>query len=287
MSAAKLIQARELFGELESPSLQVLDATAYLRRTIELGPYIVESGRATFEECHIPGAHFADILGDLSDPESPFRFTLPSAELFARGVGALGIGDDSRVVIYAQETPMWATRLWWLFRYFGFDEVRVLDGGLVAWVEAGLPVTTTPSPVMRRVFHAVAHPQLLASKDDVVRVVGGEPACLVNALPAKAFRGEGPGSYSRPGRIPGSVSQPSAELLDATTGRFLGSDELRERLEGPLSIHDRPVIVYCGGGISATVDIFALSLLGRDDVKLYDGSLTEWSADPTLPLVVD
>jgi thiosulfate/3-mercaptopyruvate sulfurtransferase len=287
MSAARLVQARELFGELDDPSLQVLDATAYLRRAIELGPYTVESGLKAFEQRHIPGAHFADVPGDLSDPESPFRFTLPSAELFARGVGALGVGDDTRVVVYAQETPMWATRLWWLFRYFGFEDVRVLDGGLVAWIEAGLPVTTELSSVTPRVFLAVAHPELLASKDDVVRVVGGEPACLVNALPPKAFRGEGPGSYSRPGRIPGSVSQPSAELLDATTGRFLESDELRERLEGPLSIHDRPVIAYCGGGISATVDIFALSLLGRDDVKLYDGSLTEWSADPTLPLVVD
>jgi thiosulfate/3-mercaptopyruvate sulfurtransferase len=287
MSAATLIQARDLFDQLNDPSLRVLDATAFLRREVDGGPYVVESGRASYEEGHIPGALFADVPGELSDPDSPFRFTLPSAARFAYGAGALGVGEDTRVVVYAQESPMWATRLWWLFRYFGFDDVRVLDGGLRAWVDAGLPITSEIALVEAEKFRAVERPELLATKSDVLHVVKGQPACLVNALPTKAFRGEGPGAYSRPGRIPGSVSQPSVELLDATTGRFLETDELRQQLAGPLSVHDQPVIAYCGGGISATVDIFALSLLGRDDVKLYDGSLTEWSADPTLPLIVD
>jgi thiosulfate/3-mercaptopyruvate sulfurtransferase len=287
MSPATLIQADELFDQLDDPSLRVLDATAFLRREIDGGPYVVESGRAAFDEGHIPGALFADVPGELSDPDSPFRFTLPSVARFAYGVGALGVGDDTRVVVYAQESPMWATRLWWLFRYFGFDHVRVLDGGLRAWVDGGLPITSETTLVEPEEFHAEVRPVLVATKEDIVLAVEGQPACLVNALPTKAFRGEGPGAYSRPGRIPGSVSQPSLELLDAATGRFLDSDRLRQKLEGPLAIHDRPVIAYCGGGISATVDIFALSLLGRDDVKLYDGSLTEWSADPTLPLVVD
>jgi thiosulfate/3-mercaptopyruvate sulfurtransferase len=287
MSPATLIEARDLFKEFHDPSLRILDATAFLRRTVEGGPYVVESGRAAFEERHVPRAHFADVPGDLSDPDSPFRFTLPSAERFALGVGALGVGNDTRVVAYAQESPMWATRLWWLFRYFGFDDVRVLDGGLTAWIEAGLPVTTEQSPVTPDVFHAVARHQLLATKDDVEKAVGGEPACLINALPAKAFRGEGPGAYSRPGRIPGSISHPAIEILDDRTGRFIAPDKLSRVLQVPLSVDDRPIIAYCGGGISATVDVFALSLLGRDDVKLYDGSLTEWSADSTLPLVVD
>jgi thiosulfate/3-mercaptopyruvate sulfurtransferase len=286
MSPATLIQVHELFDQLDDPSLRILDATVFLRREIDGGPYVAESGRATFEERHIPGALFADVPGELSDPDSPFRFTVPSVARFAYGIGALGIGEGSHVVVYAQESPMWATRLWWLFRYFGFEDVRVLDGGLRAWVDAGLPVTTERTVIEPEEFRAVAHPELLATKEDVIRVVGGSPACLVNALPPKAFRGEGPGAYSRPGRIPGSVSQPAIELLDEA-GLFLETDVLRQHLEGPLSVGDRPIIAYCGGGISATIDVFALSLLGRDDVKLYDGSLTEWSADPTLPLVVD
>jgi thiosulfate/3-mercaptopyruvate sulfurtransferase len=287
MSPATLIQTRELSARLDDPSLRVLDATAFLRREIDGGPYVVESGREAYNERHIPGALFADVPGDLSDPDAPFRFTVPSAARFAHGVGALGVGESSRVVVYAQETPMWATRLWWLFRYFGFDNVSVLDGGLRAWSDAGLPVSSELTLVEPEEFHATLRPLLLASKADILQVVEGQPACLVNALPPKAFRGEGPGAYSRPGRIPGSVSHPASELLDESTGRFVERDALRQRLEGPLSVTDRPIIAYCGGGISATVDVFALSLLGRDDVKLYDGSLTEWSADPTLPLVVD
>ncbi|MFZ0767811.1 MAG: sulfurtransferase [Acidimicrobiales bacterium] len=287
MSTATLIQSTELFEELSTPSLRVLDATAFLRRKVDGGPYEVESGRSAFDERHIPGALFADVPGALSDPDSPYRFTLPSAERFASGVGALGVGADTSVVVYAQESPMWATRLWWLLRYFGFDDVRVLDGGLTAWIGAGLPITSDVSVVAPHEFRAIPRPELLADKGDVVRVVNGGVVCLINALTPRAFRGEGPGAYSRPGRIPGSLSYPAGELLDATTGRFLKPDELRRILETPLTAKDGPVIAYCGGGISATVDVFALSLVGRDDVKLYDGSLTEWSADSTLPLVVD
>jgi thiosulfate/3-mercaptopyruvate sulfurtransferase len=287
VSPAKLIQAIELFEELDAPSIRVLDATAFLRRKVDGGPYEVESGRSAFEERHIPGALFADVPGELSDPNSPFRFTLPSAEHFAEGIGALGVGVNTSVVVYAQESPMWATRLWWLLRYFGFDDVRVLDGGLTAWIAEGLPISANVDVVAPQDFRATPRPELVANKDDVLNVVNGDVACLINALPPRAFRGEGPGAYSRPGRIPGSLSYPAMQLLDVTTGRFLEFDELHRILEGPLETHVGPVIAYCGGGISATVDVFALSLVGRDDVKLYDGSLTEWSADATLPLVVD
>jgi thiosulfate/3-mercaptopyruvate sulfurtransferase len=286
VSEAQLIQAVELADELDDPSLLVLDATAYLRREVEGGPYVVESGRASFDQRHIAGAVFADVPGQLSDPDSPFRFTVPSSDYFARAVGALGVGEGVRVVVYAQESPMWATRLWWLLRYFGFSDVRVLDGGLAAWMAAGLEVTAQVPVLRERTFVASTRPELLATKSDVIGTIAGEPACLVNALPTKAFRGEGPGSYSRPGRIPGSVSIPSADLLEPSTGRFRDRDELGAILHVAAS-SDEPVVAYCGGGISATVDIFALSLVGRDDVRLYDGSLTEWSADPGLPLVVD
>ena len=135
-----LIEASRLCAELDEPQLRVIDATAFLVREVPDGPYTVESGRRRYDEAHIPGAVFADIPGELSDPDSPFRFTLPRPEHFARAMGALGVGPGTRVVAYAQESPMWASRLWWLLRYFGFDDVRVLDGGLPSWRRAGCPV---------------------------------------------------------------------------------------------------------------------------------------------------
>ena len=284
-SEEKLIDASALSRELDDPQLRVIDSTAFLRREIADGPYRVESGREAYAKAHIPGAVFADIPGELSDPDSPFRFALPTAEYFARAMGALGVGEASRVVAYAQESPMWATRLWWLLRYFGFDEVRVLDGGLTAWRRAGLALSSDLVSVTPARFSARARSELLAVKDDLIAVVGGEPACLVNALTPQAFKGLGPGAYSRPGRIPGSVSLPAQSLLDTETWCFRPRCELAEVLADLLGSDPAvPVIAYCGGGISATVDVFALSMLGRDDIRLYDGSLTEWSADPQLPL---
>ncbi len=283
--SGKLIDPSSLAGELSDPNLRVIDATAFLRREIPDGPYTVESGRESYERAHIPGAVFADIPGALSAPDSPFRFTLPGVQQFEAAMGALGVGESTRVVTYAQESPMWATRLWWLLRYFGFDEVRVLDGGLAAWRRAGLELSAAEVNVAPQVFVARPRPGLLATKDDVAAIVGGEAACLVNALTPQAFKGLGPGAYSRPGRIPGSVSVPAQRLLDPETWRFRPRDELAETLSD-LVASEVPVVAYCGAGISATVDVFALSLLGHDDVRLYDGSLTEWSADPQLPLEV-
>jgi len=280
-----LIDARSLASELGDLRLRIIDSTAFLRREVADGPYTVESGRESYEQAHIPGAVFADVAGDLSDPDSPFRLALPSPARFARAMGNLGVGPGVRVVAYAQQSPMWATRLWWMLRYFGFDDVRVLDGGLTAWRQAGYELSGAQVAVEPAGFVARPRPELLATKKDVIAVTEGEPACLVNALTPEAFKGLGPGAYSRPGRIPGSMSAPAQSLVDTESWRFRPRDELARELSGLLD-PAVPVIAYCGAGISATVDILVLSMLGRDDVRLYDGSLTEWSADLTLPLAI-
>jgi thiosulfate/3-mercaptopyruvate sulfurtransferase len=164
-------------------------------------------------------------------------------------------------------------------------DASVLDGGLVAWTAAGGPVEPGENGYPTASFTARPRPELLASLADVRQLTGTGSACLVNALSPEAFRGEGPGAYSRPGRIPGSVNVPWNGLVDAATNRFRPPAELAAALSGGGVRADQPVIAYCGGGISATVDLFALSLTGRDDARLYDGSLTEWSAHPDLPLV--
>jgi thiosulfate/3-mercaptopyruvate sulfurtransferase len=284
---APLVSPGELRDAVGDARVRVFDATVFLRRDVPGGPYQVASGRAEYACAHLPGAAFADIPGEFSDPGSPFAFTVPAAVRFAAAAGRLGIGDGTHVVAYAQDAPMWATRLWWLLRYFGHDDVSVLDGGLAAWTAAGFPVESGEMRYRPATFTAKPRSELLASRRDVAEIsaAGAASACLVNALTPEAFRGDGPGAYSRPGRIPGSVNVPWSGLVDPATNRFRPVADLAAALAAGGVRADQPVVAYCGGGISATVDLFALSLTGRAEARLYDGSLTEWSADPDLPLV--
>jgi len=280
-----LVRPEALREALGDNRLRIFDASVFLVREVEGGPYQIQSGRARYEEAHLPGAGFADIPGELSGPDARFPFTVPSAEHFAAAIGKLGVGGQHHVVAYAQESPMWATRLWWLLRYFGHDDASVLDGGLAAWSASGGGVEHGSCEYPAATFVPRPRPELLASLADVKAVLDGAPSRLVNALPEPAFRGEGPGSYSRPGRIPGSVNVPWSRLVDETTSYFRPPAQLALAFSGAGVGQDEPVIAYCGGGISATVDLFALFLSGRPDARLYDGSLTEWSADQSLPLV--
>jgi thiosulfate/3-mercaptopyruvate sulfurtransferase len=280
-----LIDTDHLARQLGDPALRVFDATVHLRRKVEGGSYTVESGRETYAQGHIPTAEFADLVGAFSNPDAKFPLIVPSAGQFAREAGKIGIGAGVHVVVYAQGSPMWATRFWWLLRYFGFDAVSVLDGGLTAWVAEGGPIESGAHHYRPERFVAAARPRLMVDREHVRAVVEGHvEAPLVNALSPSTFGGVQPGAYSRPGRIPGSVNLPASSLLTDDL-RFVDLDEMQTRLDtiGLPVDEGRMPIVYCGSGIAATVDLFALALLGRNG-RLYDGSLTEWSADPSLPL---
>jgi len=286
MTHPHLIDAQTLAERLGDEDLVILDCTVVLHRPEGGGPYRAEAQWEAYRDAHIPGAIFADLVSVFADPSARFYFAIPSPDDFAATASAHGIGSGATVVVYAQASPMWATRLWWLLRYHGFDNVYVLDGGLTTWLAAGLPVESgEPRQPMPRPFTVTLRPELLARQADVEGALGDEQTCLVNALTPEAFRGDGVTSYSRPGRIPGSESVPAAALLDPESQRFLPEPQLRQALgryvEAAVS-----TVFYCGGGVSATVDVFAMSLLGRDDVRLYDGSLTEWSANPDLPLEI-
>jgi thiosulfate/3-mercaptopyruvate sulfurtransferase len=276
-----LVDADWVAAHLDAPDVVVLDATTHLVPQPD-HPYDVISGRQDFHAGHIPGAQFADIDGELSDPDHPLHFMLPSPERFADAMAALGVSDHSTVVCYATANHWWATRLWWMLRVFGHDAVAVLDGGFQAWRAAGRAVETGDARGRPRGrFTARLRPELVADRDAVLAAIGAGDTCTVNALRPEQHAGGGNTNYGRPGHIRGSINLPAIDVV-GSDHRFLPADELR-RVLAPALATPR-VITYCGGGIAASSVTMLLMMLGHPDVRLYDASLSEWAPDPALPM---
>ena len=275
---------RWLHDHLNDENLVVVDATNHLPVPTD-GPYVPESGAQTYRAEHIPGALFADLLGDFADPAAAEPWTAPDHERFAAAAGALGIGDGATVVVYDQHDGFWATRFWWHLRYEGFDQVTVLDGGLPAWKAAGFEVTDVVPEPTPRTFTGTRRPGLIRSTDEVAANLDDEGTVLVNVLDEATYRGE-VDTYARRGHIPGSINLPVFTLRDPASGALRPVEELRAEFESAgLLDTDMRVVTYCGGGIAATGVAHALALAGRDDVAIYDGSMTAWAGNPELPLV--
>ncbi len=278
-----LIDTGRLARELGDPLLCVFDCTTHLIPDPKV-VYHVVPGREDFAKGHIPGAQFIDIQKDLSDSSHRFRFMLPSAEQFAAVMGHFGVGEKSRVVLYSTANPWWATRVWWLLRVFGFDKAALLDGGWQKWRREGRPIETGPAkPRPPAQFPVRAPKPLMVGHEEVLRAIGDPRTCTINALLPAQHAGTGGTSYGRPGRIKGSVNMPAAELFDPATGELRAAEELRRRFAETGAL-DKRVITYCGGGIAASADALALVMLGHEDVRLYDASLSEWATDPALPM---
>ena len=281
-----LIETGELETILAVPELRIVDCTTWLKPA-EPGddaPYRVVPGRAEYDAGHIPGAVFLDIQGTISDPDTRLKFMAPSAERFADAMGKLGIGDSSRVVLYSAGSIMWATRVWWMLRAFGFDRAAVLDGGWEKWKAEGRPVSAEPAQHSPAQFTAKPRPGRFVDSAYVRSRLGDADTAMVNALAPEFHLGEGPSRYGRPGRIPGSVNVPAASLLDPSNGAFVTLDDARRIHEEAGITPNRQVVAYCGGGISATVGLFLLHQLGYRDLTLYDGSMGEWAQDSHLPI---
>jgi thiosulfate/3-mercaptopyruvate sulfurtransferase len=278
-----------LSERLGEQDIRVLDATAVVKNDGD-GRFGAVNGREAFDEAHIPGAQFVDVMQDLADPDSPLRFMVPTPERFIAAMEARGVGDGTRVIVYSGGATFWATRVWWLLNVFGFSNVGVLDGGFTRWRAEGRPTSngsTSPRPAR---FTARFRPELIADKAEVLRSVRGErgAACLVDALPANYFAGQAGDSYGygRLGHIKGAVNVPSERLQEAGSGLFLRDAALRTALTPALEQRRERIVTYCGGGIAATQAAFGLTLLGHENVAVYDASLQEWVKDDSLPMEI-
>ncbi len=281
-----LVTSDWLAAHRGSDNLVVLDATVLVVPGFNGQSAYLSGDEQYLVTGHIPGAVFADVMEVFSDPEGEYPFTRPSRGQFEHAARTVGVDSDSAVVVYDNAVGQWASRLWWLFRAFGYDDVRVLDGGLKKWVAEGRAVDTgRVAPRHAGQFYAEADDGVWADKAFVQGVLEGEhPATLICGMSPKEFAGEA-GSRPRLGHIPGSRSVPAARLVDPETNAYLSPERLCEVFGPEVVESGEPIVAYCAGGIAATSDALALALLGRTDVRVYDGSLNEWASDPALPLV--
>jgi thiosulfate/3-mercaptopyruvate sulfurtransferase len=282
-----LVTTEELAAELGDASLRIFDCTTYLE-PLPAGsgaPYAAVPGRHTFEAGHIPGADFLDLQGEFSDTATKLRFMMPKVAQLEEAFGRHGIGSDSKVVLYSIGSNMWATRFWWMLRSLGFA-AAVLDGGFDKWQAEGRPVERGPARGYPKAMlkAAAASHDFFVDKSVVLAAINDQNTVVVNALGPQFHRGQEPGRYGRPGRIPGSVNVPAATLFDADSKTFVPLADAKAKFEQQGISKEKRIICYCGGGISATIDLFQLAQLGYDNLTLYDASMGEWATDPTLPI---
>jgi thiosulfate/3-mercaptopyruvate sulfurtransferase len=271
-----LVSTEWLAKELGAPDLKPIDATLFL-------PGSGRDARAEYEAEHIPGAVFMD-LDDIVDPASRLPHAFPPAALFASRVRALGIGDGDRIVLYDNSPLHSAARGWWMLSSFGAKRVALLDGGLAKWKGEGRPIESGGAAARPGHFTPAEAAGAVADKALVAQMIGSREVEIVDARPASRFRGEDaePRPGVQPGHIPGSRSLPQSELFEAD-GTWKRGEALRAAFESAGVDLAKPMVTTCGSGVTAAVLLFGAHLLGKEDVRLYDGSWSEWGADPAAP----
>ena len=276
------VSARWLAANLGRPGIVVLDGSWYL-------PGSGRDPAREFEERRIPGARFFDIDA-CSDPGAELPHTIPPPGHFRRCAEAAGVSDGSAVMVYdGSGVNLSAARVWWTFRYFGHDNVAVLDGGLRHWMAAGLP--TESGPAMRTLeapapFTPEPQPHLIRTADDVLAAIGTAGTQIVDMRPAGRFAGTEPEPRAglSSGHVPGSRNVPYTDLVDPRTGLVIDDRTLARLLVRAGVDPARQLVGTCGSGTSACAFAWKMACAGYRDVAIYDGSWSEWGGCGDLPV---
>ncbi|MBP2585286.1 thiosulfate/3-mercaptopyruvate sulfurtransferase [Streptomyces sp. PvR006] len=235
-------------------------------------------GRPAYEAGHLPGAVYVDLDAELAGaPGDGGRHPLPDPEAFGAAMRRAGVSADTPVVVYDGGLGWAAARAWWLLRWAGHQDVRVLDGGLAAWTGELTEKVPTPEPGDFR-----PRPGALGLLDADGAAALARAGLLLDARAAERYRGDVEPIDRVGGHIPGAVSAPTTENVDAE-GRFLAADTLRDRFTALGAAEGTPVAVYCGSGVSGAHEVLALEIAGIP-AALYAGSWSEWSTDPARPV---
>ena len=262
-----LIEADELLTKIHDPNIRIYDATIMFY--MDMSPEEIAKMPTAHEQYlagHIPGAVFFP-HSKLSDLNSPYDYMLAPDEQLVEEIGKIGIANDSEVIVYTTGVFACATRAWWLLRYAGVENIRVLNGGFAAWKEAGGAVETKQQAYSPVQFEGHFRPEMFASKEEVQTALSTGSAYVEDALTQEWHDRE---------HIPGSICLPLTELVNEWTA-FLPEDQLTARLNS--TDQGKRIITYCGGGIAATVNAMAYVIAGHKNVAVYDGSLFEWKGE--------
>jgi thiosulfate/3-mercaptopyruvate sulfurtransferase len=273
-----LIDPSTLAPKLTDPTWVVIDCRFDLANS--------EKGEELYREGHIPGARYAHLDRHLSGLKSGKngRHPLPDIDVIARNFSDLGIYQGTQVIAYDADTGMYASRLWWMLRWMGHDAVAVLDGGIARWQREGHPVRGGVESSTQGNFKGSPRPGWRLSADDVLKDLGNPLRLLVDSRTADRYRGIGETLDPVGGHIPGARNYFYMQNLTAEK-TFKSPDDLKIQWDATLKGHDsRDVVVYCGSGVTACHNLLALEHAGMHGAKIYPGSWSEWSADPTRPI---
>ncbi len=278
-----LVSVSWLAAHLSDKDVVVLDATLPM-----VGVQPVTDVHARYRQEHIPGAVFFDIEA-LSDKGTPLPHMLPTPESFAGSMSALGVGDAMTLVVYEQEGVFSAPRAWWMLRTMGAGDVRMLDGGLQAWKEAGYPTEAGDVTKPRTIFGARLQTDAVRSFSEMQAIVSGRGAGeqVLDARSAGRFTGRAPEPRAglRSGHMPGAINVPYTELVQ--NGRLKDAESLQAVFAARGVDLTVPITTTCGSGVTAAVLALGLRRCGVSQVKLYDGSWAEYAQHPEAVVVAD
>jgi thiosulfate/3-mercaptopyruvate sulfurtransferase len=280
-----LVSTEWLAAHIDHPQLRVVDMRGKVLPPTEPKPHYF-ARREDYLAGHIPGAVYIDWTKDIVDLDDPVLVQVAPPEKIARVLGALGIGDDTVVVAYDDWYSMYAGRLLWVLRYYGFERARILNGGLLRWLADGRPLSAELPAYPPATFTPRPQPHLRRDADQVLAALGGD-TLLIDARGPKEYRGE-ESRAARGGHIPGAVNVFYQTLVSGDDHTYASPEELRARFAAAGveldSLGEREVVAYCNGGVSATPAALAFEIATGKRAALYDGSWNEWGNDESKPL---
>jgi len=279
--ARLLVETDWLAKNLDNPSIRIVDIRGIIRPADAPHPHY-EGNRSAYLDAHISGAVFVDWVGDITQPDAPVKMTVAGPERIAALMGRLGIGDEHTVVIYEDGGGQLAARLWWVLNYYGHPAATLLNGGFHKWVAEGRPVTTELPRFPPATFTPRIQPDWRVGGAEVRAAIGDPRVAIVDLRSPREHRGE-IGRGERKGRIPGARNAPASTLVSGEFKTFKSEAELRRGFEAAGIGPDKRIITHCNAGVSASLGLFALKLIGHPAATNFAGSWYEWEHDPQNP----